>query len=173
MRCHHCGHENLAGEDVCADCGHDLVRAEAGGERPPAARDVLDEPLDVLPLEPPPTVEPDTPLADVVELLVRRDVGAVLIMHECNLLGIFSERDLVTKVGERYAELRQEPVRRFMTPRPETLSPNDPIAFALNRMDVGHFRHIPLVEGGVPVGIVSVRRILRYLAARCADVLTR
>lgn len=166
MRCPHCDHENLSGDDVCAFCGQDLTQMDRPAPTTPVERSVMEDPLESIPLDPPPLVEPNTPLSEVVALLVARNVGAVLVASECGLAGIFSERDLLTKVGDRYAEWRQEPVGRFMTPRPEVLSPDDPIAFALNRMDVGHFRHIPLVDGGVPIGLVSIRRILRYLTAQ-------
>ena len=61
--------------------------------------------------------------------------------------------------------LKQLPVDQFMTPRPDTVTASDNIAFALHKMDVGGYRHLPVVnEGGRPVGILSVKRILHYLA---------
>jgi len=59
----------------------------------------------------------------------------------------------------------ERPVRDFMTPDPEVLSPDDPIVYALKQDDVGGFRHVPLVgEAGQPVGVVSVKDIVDYIA---------
>ncbi len=82
------------------------------------------------------------------------------------MAGIFSERDLLTKVGERYNEVKSRPVSDFMTADPETLGPDATVAFALNRMDVGDFRHIPIVREGRPESVVSVRDLLCYLSDR-------
>ena len=53
-----------------------------------------------------------------------------------------------------------------MTTSPKTLEATDKIAFALHRMDLGGFRHIPVVSGGKPIGIISIREILRYISDR-------
>ena len=87
-----------------------------------------------------------------------------MVVYDDALIGIFSERDLLMKIGDRFSALADRPIRDFMTPAPETLSGQDPIVFALNRMDVGHFRHIPLEENERPVGMVSTRNILQHLA---------
>jgi CBS domain-containing protein len=58
-----------------------------------------------------------------------------------------------------------------MTPRPETLKAGDPLAFALNRMMVGGYRHIPIEEDGKLAGIVSVRHVLKYLTSRFPDAI--
>ena len=83
------------------------------------------------------------------------------------LVGIFSERDLLTKVAgihDPYAEL---PVRQFMTPKPETIKPTDTLAFALHKMDSGGYRHLPVVRDGRLVGIVSVRDLMRHVTRLC------
>jgi CBS domain-containing protein len=165
MKCTSCGCENIAGADVCDDCGADLTYLTPSAHST-LERSVMVKPLRSLKMEPPPTVGLNTTIREVVLLLVEKGHGAALVVHENALLGIFSERDLLMKIGERYAELCDRPVREFMTPHPETLGPDDPIAFALNRMDVGHFRHIPIVENGEPKGLISVRNILRPLAER-------
>jgi CBS domain-containing protein len=92
-------------------------------------------------------------------------VGCVLVEKEGRLLGIFTERDILTKlVGTGYDPAKVQ-VDEVMTRDPETLTSDDPIAFAMQRMSVGGFRHVPLVDpNGRPVGILSVKDIVDYLA---------
>ncbi|TMB20289.1 MAG: CBS domain-containing protein [Deltaproteobacteria bacterium] len=76
--------------------------------------------------------------------------------------GIVTERDFIMKLGQGD---EKRSVRDFMTPDPEVLSPDDPIVYALNKMSVGGFRHVPLVtEAGQPVGVVSAKDIIDYIA---------
>lgn len=169
MKCTACGHENIAGADACEACGVDLTHLDKPVARSAVERSVMEKPLRSLAADPATMVEPSMSVAEVVRLMATRGTGAVLVTHEGALLGIFSERDLLMKIGDRYAELNEHPVREFMTPDPESLELDDPIAFALNRMDVGHFRHIPLTDNGEPVGLISIRNILRPLAERHLD----
>ncbi|HEX9660587.1 MAG TPA: CBS domain-containing protein [Rhodothermales bacterium] len=131
----------------------------------------MKEPLRSIRAPVPPKISPEAPLREAVAQLIDSS-GAVLVVYIDALVGIFSERDLLLKVGDRYSELADRPIRDFMTPAPETLRGDDPIAFALNRMDVGHFRQIPIEEGDVPVGMVSIRNILQHLATQYPDLLT-
>lgn len=172
MQCPQCGHENIPGEDVCDQCGHDLEDLDLPVADTAFERSVVEERLGALDHDPPLMVGPDTPLHEVVQLLADRNVGATLVGHEGTILGIFTERDLLIKVGEGYAEHRGEPVRRFMTANPVTLGADASIAFALNRMDVGRCRHVPVIEHDEPVGTVSFRHVLRHLAEKYPDILT-
>jgi CBS domain-containing protein len=85
------------------------------------------------------------------------------VVENGRLIGVFSVRDIVARVGPDYREKLGRPVREFMTPRPETLPPDAPISFALNMMDVGGYRHVPVVQGGRLLGVVSSRDVIRYL----------
>lgn len=113
--------------------------------------------------------KPRAPLAlnadDSVEAAWRlmRDerVGCVLVVENGALVGIVSERDLLMRADEPRSA---RPLREVMTPQPETLSPDDPIVYALNKMSVGGFRHVPLVDAeGRPVGVVSVKDVVNYI----------
>jgi CBS domain-containing protein len=172
MQCPQCSYENIAGEDVCLQCGHDLEDLDHPVPGTEIERSVMEDPLGAVDRDPPLTVEPDMPLREAVELLARHNVGAALVVHEGAVLGIFTERDLLIKVGEHYAEHRDETVRRFMTPNPVTLGKTASIAYALNRMDAGRCRHVPIMENDEPLGTVSFRHVLRYLAKKYPDVLT-
>src|SRR5207247_2463957 len=79
-------------------------------------------------------------------------IGCVLVVEGERLVGIVTERDFIMKLGQADAG---RPLSDFMTPDPEVLSPDDPIVYALNKMSVGGFRHVPLVdEARRPVGDV-------------------
>jgi len=110
-------------------------------------------------------VTPETTIGQVARIMKEYRVGCVLVEDSGKLIGIFTERDILTKlVGTGYdpATVR---VDGAMTRNPETLTPEDPIAFALQRMSVGGFRHVPLVDpSGRAVGILSVKDIVDYLA---------
>jgi CBS domain-containing protein len=58
-------------------------------------------------------------------------------------------------------------VSEFMTPDPETVRATDTLAFALHKMDCGGYRHLPVVEGGQPLGMISVRDMLRHVTRLC------
>jgi CBS domain-containing protein len=111
------------------------------------------------------TVPPGTTIGEAARVMKEHRVGCVLVEKAGKLVGIFTERDILTKlVGTGY-DPAKVPVDGVMTRNPETLTPEDPIAFALQRMSVGGFRHVPLVDAeGRPVGILSVKDIVDYLA---------
>jgi signal-transduction protein with cAMP-binding, CBS, and nucleotidyltransferase domain len=110
-------------------------------------------------------IPPGTTIGEAARVMKEYRVGCVLVEHGGKLLGIFTERDILTKlVGTGYDPAKVQ-VDGVMTRDPETLTPDDPIAFALQRMSVGGFRHVPLVDlKGHPVGILSVKDIVDYLA---------
>jgi len=122
----------------------------------------LDEPTHRLSPTTPLAVSLGAPLADAISLMRENRVGCVLIVDGGTLVGIITERDLLMKLADTDLE---RPVDDLMTPDPETLHPDDPIAFALNLMSDGGFRHVPLVDvDHRPVGIVSVKHVVNYLA---------
>lgn len=125
---------------------------------------VLTRPLSVLPPTEPVCIESPAPVLEAVHLMRDRHVGCVLVVRAGKLQGIFTDRDVVARVMAAGIDPAKTAVRRMMTPSPETLRPTDSIAFALNLMSLGGYRHIPLVDkSGAPVGIVSVKDIVGYL----------
>ncbi len=118
------------------------------------------------------SVPPDAPVQRALDLMKRRRVSAVLVVDRRKgkrLVGIFTERDLVDRALPTRGWAKA-PVRRFMTPDPETLRPRDPVAYAFNKMSVGRFRHVPLVdEEGRPSGIVSTRDLVDLLVELCPE----
>ena len=125
---------------------------------------VLRRPLLELPPAPPVLVESPTSVLEAVHLMRDRHAGCVLVVRAGKLKGIFTDRDVVSRVVAAGIDPSKTPVRRVMTTAPETLRPTDSIAFALGLMSVGGYRHIPLVDkAGAPVGTVSVKDIVAYL----------
>ncbi len=125
---------------------------------------ILTKPIGALNLRPPIVVGPDTSVAEAVRKMVDQGVGCVLVEVAGKLVGIFTERDVLRKVVPMKIDPERAPVQSLMTPDPETLSPDARIAYALNKMSVGGFRHIPLVNAqNEPVGVVGMRDIVHYM----------
>ena len=108
---------------------------------------------------------PDTELGKVLDAMAENHIGAVLIIQNGKISGIFAARDTLIKNIYRCDDLTR-PVREFMTPNPDCLMPHDSIAFALNRMIQGGYRHIPLMDSaGGPVGLLSMRDIVAHIVS--------
>ncbi|MGD0673195.1 MAG: CBS domain-containing protein [Candidatus Binatus sp.] len=110
------------------------------------------------------TVSPSTTLADTIHLMQKERRSCVLIMENNRLVGIFTERDILMKVAAQPLDLLHTPVSGSMTADPFTLPADANVAFALNKMVLEGFRHIPLVDGaGRPTAVVSMRNVIEYL----------
>ena len=133
--------------------------------RPLIERAIETEDIRALGLGPPITVRTDATLQEVVETLQARHIGCVLVVDAGGkLAGIFTERDLLTRVALRSLDWSKERVADFMTRDPETLHPDDRIAWALKLMHVGGYRHVPLTDAdGRPVGVISVKDIVEFI----------
>jgi CBS domain-containing protein len=133
-------------------------------------RRLVEDPVELLQPKAPVTTKPTTTVRDAMQIMLNENIGALLVVDDAGkLLGIFSERDILTRVaglGQSYADLS---VSQFMTPNPETVSPGDTLAFALHKMDVGGYRHLPIVKEGRPVGMISVRDMLRFITRLCKE----
>lgn len=114
------------------------------------------------------TIGPAMTVKQAIDVMLAHDIGAVLIVDDADQLqGIFSERDLLTKVADPTVDHTQRPVRDFMTPNPQTVRPTDKLAFVLHQMDVGGYRHLPVLKDGQPLGMISVRDMLRHMTRLC------
>jgi CBS domain-containing protein len=108
-------------------------------------------------------VSPHTPLSQAIEAMKTDEGGCVIISDDGRVAGIFTERDLLTKVLGENANL-DSPISEWMQPKVETLSPDATIGEAVRLMNEKSFRNIPLVKRGELVGSISVFDIIRYLA---------
>ena len=164
ITCPYCASENIKGSDECAECGQPLDDEYLAPPTTAVEKSLLKDRVNILMPRQPITVEATTPVGDVLRLLVERRIGCVVVAEGNKPLGIFSERDALRKLNVAAAELAGRPVSEFMTPKPQTLVASAKIAFAVQRMDLGGYRHLPIVDGGGDlVGIISARDILRHL----------
>jgi len=103
---------------------------------------------------------PDTSVRDVAKSMARKGVGAVLVVDGKRLVGIFTERDAVFRVIAKGLDPQTTRLAEVMTASPQTADPNEPFGRALLMMHENGFRHVPVVENGEPIGIVSARYAL-------------
>lgn len=100
---------------------------------------------------------PKTLVSKAAKLMAARNVGAVLVMEDDRLAGILTERDIVFRVVAKGLDAEATPLADVMTPEPRTVDPDKPFGYALLVMQENGFRHLPVVEDGKPIGIVSSR----------------
>lgn len=124
-------------------------------------------------LKDPLVVKPDTTLAECIATLQRHKVGSLLVVDDDGkLAGIFTERDCIMKVMGKVDSLKDAIVSDFMTKNPVRERPEASIAFALNLMSHGGFRHVPIVDqDDVPIGIVSVKDVVDHIVTRMLEAI--
>lgn len=130
---------------------------------------LLTEPIRELEPAEPILIGPDASVLDAVKAMKDGHQGAVLVVEggkkTGTIAGIFSERDLVTRVIGAGKDVGKTKIREVMTPDPETVTADDLICFALNRMAVKGYRNIPVVDAkGHPVGIVFARHFATFVS---------
>jgi CBS domain-containing protein len=108
------------------------------------------------------TIEPTADLTAAVKLLAERRIGAVVILGADNrIVGILSERDIVRMLAEHGPTALNQPVGQVMTRDVKTCSEDDTIGGLMSRMTTGKFRHMPVVEQGRLIGIVSIGDVVK------------
>ena len=109
------------------------------------------------------TIEPSASLAAAAKLLAEKRIGAVLILGADRLIvGILSERDIVRALAERGAGALDEPVSRTMTRKVSTCTESETVSSIMERMTDGKFRHMPVVDRGRLVGMVSIGDVIKH-----------
>jgi len=109
------------------------------------------------------TIEPAATLAAAVNLLAEKRIGALLILGaDRRVIGVLSERDIVRVLAERGAAALDEPVASAMTRKVSTCNEAETIASIMERMTVGKFRHLPVVEQGRLVGLISIGDVVKH-----------
>jgi CBS domain-containing protein len=103
---------------------------------------------------------PQTTVSKAAELMVNKNVGAVMVVEKERLIGIFTERDAVFRVIARGRDAQTTLLSEVMTAAPKTVDPDKTFGHALLMMHENGFRHVPVIENGKPVGIVSSRNAL-------------
>jgi CBS domain-containing protein len=164
--CPYCEYENIDGEDECEACRQPLTFLSKPRPATSLEYGIIKDRIGVVFPEPPLTVSPDTPVGEVLKLLVDRRVGCAVIVDDGTLKGVFTERDALFRLNADYQQLLGRPISEFMTPNPEVIRTTDTIAIALHKMDLGGYRHLPVMDENEVAGIISIRDILRYLSDR-------
>ena len=102
----------------------------------------------------------DTTVVDAARRMADAHVGSVLVLAGGRLAGIFTERDALNRVLAKGVDPKATRLDAVMTPNPLTVHPDKPLGHALHMMFEGGFRHVPVVEDGRPIGMVSARDAL-------------
>ncbi len=170
MYCPTCNHLNVPGAEECEKCQTDLSALDRPTPHDKVEASLMTEPVSCLGPKPPVTILETATIAEAMRTMIDRSVGALLVVNDGKqLVGILTERDFLTKVAGQ-PSFEQRPVAEFMTAKPETVSPLDPLAFAMQKMDTGGYRHLPVVgENDRPVGVISMRDVLKHITRLCKE----
>ena len=166
-KCPSCGSESILGADRCEQCLHSLMQTGL----PKAKKDdhwqtaLLEEPVSGLLTRKDLLVcSPSDSVSKVVKIFQKENKNCVLVYHRKKLVGILSNRDLLLRVAGKYPDLSKVKIQEVMTPNPEYVTADAPIAYVVNRMAGGSCRHVPvLANDGTPHSIVTIQDVLRYL----------
>jgi CBS domain-containing protein len=164
LTCPLCGYENIDGADACERCESSLSELNLPEPHSREERHILRDRLYQLSPRRAITVSADTTVSEVLQLLVKHSVGCVVVTRGDELAGIFTERDALLRLNIEFEALLDRPISEYMSPNPATLEITDKVAYALQKMDVGGYRHIPVLTDGRLTGVVSLRDVLRYIS---------
>lgn len=106
------------------------------------------------------TAAPETTVSQAARLMAKKNVGAIMVVEDERLVGIFTERDAVFRVIARGRDTLTTRLADVMTTAPHTVDPDKSFGYALLMMHENGFRHVPVIENGKPIGIVSSRHAL-------------
>jgi CBS domain-containing protein len=171
MICPACGAENLEGNDRCENCRASFrdLDVPSSHSAEGLARHVMEDTLAQLDHEAPILVNTEMPALEVARQMREANTGCALVVDGTRLVGIFTEHDLLRAMATAAGAQTQESsmqvaVKNLMCPDPETLPEHESIAFALNKMSIGRYRHVPIecVDGSYR--IASVKSVLKYIA---------
>jgi CBS domain-containing protein len=170
MICPNCGYDNLPGSEECSSCQQDLTQLDRPIAQNRIERSLMEDPVSVLTPKKAVTVPVTATVRQAIQAMLANRIGALLVVQDDGrLAGIFSERDLLVRVAGMLDPELDLPVRHFMTHNPETVTSHDTLAFALHKMDVGGYRHLPVIKDDKPVAVISVRDMLRHITRLCKD----
>jgi len=170
IHCPTCNFENIEGVDVCEQCGQPLNDSHLLSPKNAVEHGLLKDRVHKLAPKVPVAVDQDTTVQEAFDLMRERSIGCVFVTNDDEPVGVFSERDALMRLNADAANHLGDSVSKFMTPNPQTLTGDDRIAFAVHQMDLGGYRHVPIVDANKKfVGVISVRDILRYMTRKIAE----
>ncbi|MFT5649118.1 MAG: CBS domain-containing protein [Yoonia sp.] len=107
-------------------------------------------------------VKPDASVSEAIGILSEKRIGTLVVSKKDGSLdGILSERDIVRELGRQGVALMAEPVSKIMTSKLITCAPTDTADGVLEMMTKGRFRHMPVVEGGAMIGLISIGDVVK------------
>jgi CBS domain-containing protein len=129
---------------------------------------LLREPLSVMKAQRPITLPANATVTEAMRAMQREHRGCVLVTDDgsmrSKLIGIFTERDVLFRIVDKGRNPAALPIGEVMTPNPDNLSARATVAYVLNKMSVGGFRHVPVVDDEHrPVFVISVRDVVNFL----------
>lgn len=107
------------------------------------------------------TISPEAPVLDALKVLAEHKVGSVLVMSGASLVGIFTERDFAYRMGVYAKDPSQTRIEDVMTRELVTVDPRQSVRVCMALMTEHHIRHLPVVDGGRLVGIVSIGDVVK------------
>ena len=107
------------------------------------------------------SIPPDAPVIEAIRLMAEKFIGALLVMEGGRLVGIVSERDYARKVVLQGHSSRETPVRDIMTAKVVSVSPDDSADRCMQLVTERRIRHLPVLEGGDVVGVVSIGDLVK------------
>jgi len=111
------------------------------------------------------SIDADSSVFDALEVMADKNLGALVVMHAGDLVGIMSERDYARKIILMSRGSRETRVAEIMTPDPMCVSPTDTVANCMQVMTDNRFRHLPVLEDGQMVGLISIGDVVRAVIA--------
>ena len=119
------------------------------------------------------TIDINSTIGDAIKIMQDRKFGSVLITKDKKLAGIFTERDVLNKVIGKLPDYETRPITEVMTADPVALRGDDMIAYALNNMHVGGYRHVPIInDDDEPISIISVKDVVSYVLDQFPNEIT-
>ena len=106
------------------------------------------------------TASPENTVSEAAKLMAQGQVGAVMVVDDDRLVGIFTERDALFRVIAQGRDSQTTPLADVMTAEPKTVDPDKSFGYALMMMHENGFRHVPVIENGKLIGVVSARAAL-------------
>ncbi len=166
--CPSCGAENIEGADNCERCMSDLRSIDVPETTQIVSESDLLIPISSVRMTRPRTISAAASVREAVAAMKDDPTGAVVVVNEGKTVGIFTDRDVLKKVAAKPGALA-ESIAGYMTHDLVVLREDDTMAYALNKMGDGGFRHIPVTRDGELVGMITVRDVMNWVLGRYFD----
>jgi len=170
VKCPSCGKENIAGLDSCDRCLHSLMQKDLPR---PKKNDSYQSALMTAPMTELLTgkdllvAKPNDTIDKIVEIFQKEKKSCILVYKEHHLAGIITNRDLLNKVAGKYKDLTKVTAEEVMTPKPEHVKADAPIAYVVNMMAMGGYRRVPVLRNdGSPLSVITIKDVMTFLSSK-------